>query len=166
MQLSCVFYFCFAVFFIFVNMKLKNKHILDSRLILSENGISRTKFRTQLLSLFFTSKRSLSIEDILNYFKNSINKVTVYRCLASFENKGLIHKVPDSNNFKRYSLCKEDECNSDSHNHNHGHFICYSCDQTFCIEDIKSPDIKSLKGFDVKELKLTLEGYCSDCTIN
>ena len=146
-------------------MKLKHKKISDPRFILSKNGISRTKFRTQLLDLFFTSEKSLSIEDILNYFKNSINKVTVYRSLASFENKGLIHKVPDSNNFKRYSLCKE-ECNSSSHNHNHGHFICYSCNQTFCVEYIKYPDITFLKGFDVKELKLTLEGYCSDCKIN
>ena len=146
-------------------MELKHKQILDSQFILSQNGISRTKFRTQLLSLFFTSKKSLSIKDILSYFNNSINKVTVYRSLASFENKGLIHKVPDSNNFKRYSLCKEEECNSSSHNHNHAHFLCYSCDQTFCIEYIKSLDITSLKGFQVKELKLTIEGHCSDCTI-
>ncbi len=147
-------------------MKLKNKHTLNSALILSKNGISRTKFRTQLLSLFLTSQRSLSIDDILKCFKHSINKVTVYRSLDSFEDKGLIHKVPDSNNLKRYSLCKENECNSTSHNHNHGHFICYSCSQTFCLQDIKSPEITSLKGFDIKELKLILEGYCRDCRIN
>ena len=147
-------------------MKLKDEHILNAKDILSKNRINRTKFRTQLLSLFFTSEKSLSIEEILNSFNNSINKVTVYRSLESFENKGLIHKVPDSNNCKRYSLCKENECGLESHNHNHGHFICYSCNQTFCIENVKLPEIKPLKGFQVKELKLTLEGYCSDCTIN
>tara|TARA_B100001175_G_scaffold282466_1_gene261594 strand:- start:485 stop:928 length:444 start_codon:yes stop_codon:yes gene_type:complete len=147
-------------------MSLKNINSLESKSILLKNGISRTKFRTDLLSLFYTTKVSLSIDDILKYFHNSINKVTVYRCLDSFEEKGLIHKVPDSNNLKRYSLCNEEECSASSHNHNHGHFICYSCKQTFCIEDIKSPDITSLKGFYVQELKLTLEGYCKDCTKN
>ena len=147
-------------------MKLKNKYNLQSRFILSKHGISRTKFRVMLLSLFFTSKKSLLIEDILEYFNNSINKVTVYRSLESFEKKGLIHQVPDRNNFKRYSLCKDEECGISSHNHNHGHFICYSCNQTFCVEDIKSPEITCLKGFDVKKLKLILEGYCAECIIN
>ena len=147
-------------------MKLKNKHILESRIVLSRHGISRTKFRIDLLDLFFTVGGSLLIEDILKYFNNSINKVTVYRSLESFENQGLIHKVPDSNNLKRYSLCKEDECSTSSHNHSHGHFICYSCNQTYCVEDVKLPDFTSLKGFFVKELKLTLEGYCKGCTKN
>jgi len=147
-------------------MKLNDKNVIESKSILSENGINRTKFRTDLLNLFYTTKVSLSIYDILKHFKNSINKVTVYRSLESFEKKGLIHKVPDSNNLKRYSLCNEKECNASSHNHNHGHFICYSCNQTFCINDIKSPDITCLKGFYVQELKLTLEGYCRDCRKN
>ena len=140
-------------------MKANNKHNLKSRFILSKHGISRTKFRIMLLSLFFASKKSLLIEDILQYFNYSINKVTVYRSLESFEKKGLIHKVPDRNNFKRYSLCKKEESSMVSDTHNHGHFICYSCNQTFCIEDVKSPDITYLKGFDIKELRLILEGF-------
>ncbi|MBC8295874.1 MAG: transcriptional repressor [Pelagibacterales bacterium] len=146
-------------------MKLKHP-ILNSKLILSKNDISRTKFRTDLLNLFYTSKKSVSIEDVLKHFDYSINKVTVYRSLESFENKGLIHKVPDSNNLKRYSLCREEECSPSTHNHNHGHFICYDCNQTFCMQEIKFPDIKSVKGFYIQELKLTLEGYCQDCYTN
>ena len=142
------------------------KEEIDIKCILSNNGISRTKFRIDLLKLFYSSKKSLSIENIFHFFSKSINKVTIYRALESFENKGLIHKVPDYNNLKRYSLCKIKECVSGFHKHNHGHFICYSCDQTFCVEDVKSPDITNLKGFDVQELKLTLEGYCSSCKIN
>ena len=144
-------------------MKLENQNFLDFQSILSEKGISRTQFRTELLMLFYSSNKSLSVDDILKYFNNSINKVTIYRSLESFENKGVIHKVPDNNNRRKYSLCKENECNADSHKHNHGHFICYSCHQTFCLEEIKSPEIISMKGFHVQELKLTAEGYCQDC---
>ena len=45
----------------------------------------------------------------------------------------------------------------------HGHFICYECDQTFCLDDVKSPDLSDLKGFHVKDLKLIVEGYCKEC---
>ena len=83
-----------------------------------------------------------------------------------FENNGLIHKVPDTNNLMRYSLCRKEECSPISHNHNHGHFICYSCNQTFCLEGVKYPEIISMKGFYVKEFKLTAEGYCKECYKN
>ena len=147
-------------------MKLKNKKVLDSQSILAKNGISRTHFRSELLDFFYSSSVSLSVEDILEHFGNKINKVTVYRSLESFEQKGLIHQVPDTNNLKRYSLCREDECHPGLHKHNHGHFICYSCNQTFCLEEIKSPEIICLKGFYIQELKLTAEGYCKNCYKN
>tara|TARA_B100001540_G_scaffold59141_1_gene53165 strand:- start:4653 stop:5090 length:438 start_codon:yes stop_codon:yes gene_type:complete len=142
-------------------MKLISKNNVDTKLILSKHGISRTKFRSDLLSLFYI-ERSLTVEGILHYFKNTIDKVTVYRSLESFEIRGLIHKVPDSKNLKRYSLCVEQECSIDSHNHNHGHFICHTCNQTFCMQDVNLPRIKS-KGFYIQELKLIAEGYCQDC---
>ena len=106
-------------------MKLKNKTLLYHQSILSQNGISCPQFKNELFNLFHSSSKSLSVNDIVNYFDNSINKVTVYRSLDSFENKGLIHKVPDANNLKRYSLCRENECHVNSHNHKH--FICYYC---------------------------------------
>jgi len=136
---------------------------MDYKTILSQYGLSQTKFRSDLLNLFYTSKKSLLIEDILNYFENSVDKVTVYRSLDSFEKKGLIHNVPDKRNLKRYALCKHEECSSTSHNDNHVHFICFACEQTFCLDKIKSPDLSSLKGYYIKNLNLTLEGYCNDC---
>ena len=142
-------------------MKLISKNNVDTKLILSKHGISRTKFRSDLLSLFYI-ERSLTVEGILQYFKNTIDKVTVYRSLESFETRGLIHKVPDSKNLKRYSLCVEQECSIDSHNHNHGHFICHTCNQTFCMQDVNLPIITS-KDFYIQELKLIAEGYCQDC---
>jgi len=136
---------------------------MDYKTILSQNGLSQTKFRSDLLNLFYTSKKSLLVQDILNHFKNSIDKVTVYRSLDSFEKKGLIHNVPDKRNLKRYALCNHEECSSTSHNDNHGHFVCFACEQTFCLDQIKSPDLSHLKGYYIQNLKLTLEGYCNDC---
>ena len=147
-------------FFLFLLLE-KNK-MFDPKLILSENKISKTKFRTDLLALFYNSKKSLSVEDILIFFNYSVNKATVYRSLDSFESKGLIHKVPDNYNYKRFSICKEINCAVNSHN-NHGHFICYICDQTFCLDDMPIPSINNIKGYDIHELNLTAKGYCESC---
>ena len=52
--------------------------------ILAENNINKTKFRVDLLKLFY-SKKSLSVLEILDYFNSTVNKVTIYRSLKSFE---------------------------------------------------------------------------------
>ena len=136
--------------------------IMDVKLILSKHGISRTRFRTDLLNVFYKTKKSFSIEEVEENF-TSINKATIYRALKHFEKKGLIHLVPTKNGLKKYALCNRKECSATAHNHNHGHFICYECDQTFCLDDVKSPDVSNLKGFHVKDLKLIVEGYCKEC---
>ena len=71
--------------------------------------------------------------------------------------------MPDQKNYKRYALCRDSSCDATSHDHNHGHFICYSCSHTFCIEDVKITEVTCAKGFYVKESSLVLEGYCNDC---
>ena len=104
--------------------------------------------------------------EIANSLSNSINKVTIYRALDAFENKGLIHQVPDIKNIKRYSLCNLDGCNTNSHYNSHGHFICYSCNQTFCLESISASNENLFKGFHVKEINLIAEGFCKNCYNN
>ncbi len=147
-------------------MYSKSKSSLHAESRLSNSGLSKTIFRVDLLNLFYKSQKSLTIEEILNSFPDSINKVTIYRALESFEKKGLVHKVPDRNNLIRYSLCKEGECDINSHDHQHGHFICQECDETFCLEEVKITKVSNLEGFYVKESMVILEGYCQDCYVN
>ena len=137
--------------------------MIDSKLVLSQYGINKTIFRTELLDLFYKSQKSFSVEGLLEVFSNSVNKVTIYRALKHFENKGLIHKVPDKDGLHKYALCRDKECSINLHNHNHGHFVCFNCNQTFCLDEIKFPEVKCLKGFHIQSLKLIVEGYCEDC---
>ena len=116
----------------------------------------------ELLALFYSSNKSLSVDDIIHNSSNEINKVTVYRALECFEETGLIHHVPGKNNLKRFSLCRE-ECAPHQHTHNHGHFICNKCDQTYCLESVQIPKLAPLKDFTIQQYQLTLEGICNDC---
>jgi len=133
-------------------------------LILKNHGFRKTSFRKELLGLFYECKASLTAGDIRSMLESSIDKVTIYRALDSFEENGLIHKVPDKNNVTRYAL-SQTECDSKGQKtSSHAHFICNNCDKTFCIDDIKVPEVKNIdSGFSIKKTTLTLEGYCPDC---
>lgn len=133
---------------------------LDS--VLRKHSLRKTAFRVELLDLFFNCRSSLTAEEIKNTVGSTSDKVTIYRALESFEKNGLIHKVPDKENLTRYALCHTD-CKADDHIHNHAHFICHSCNETFCIDEMEIPVVKNHNGFNIKSSKLTLEGDCPDC---
>lgn len=129
---------------------------------LKKHGLRITKFRKELLELFFQSKTSLTVEQIRTEIGGSADKVTFYRALEAFESNGLIHKVPDSQNLTRYAFCTD--CSPKKHSHNHAHFICNTCDTTICLDELEVPVIPALKNFSVSKSRLILEGNCPDCT--
>ncbi len=129
---------------------------------LKAHGLRKTSFRVELLQLFIESKHSLSHQDIKKKITSTQDKVTIYRGLAAFLEKGLIHKVPDANNVFKYALCLEDD-SSEVPEQAHAHFLCNECHNTFCMYDVKLPVYENVAGFQVINSKLTLEGYCPDC---
>ena len=130
--------------------------------LLSAHGIRKTTFRMELLGVFIESKYGLSFKDIKGRITSTQDKVTIYRALDAFLEKGLIHKVPATNNVSKYALCPE-EYSEETYEEDHAHFICTQCGNTFCMDEIELPVFKNIKGYKVKKSKLTLEGDCPDC---
>ena len=143
-------------------MMINDKENIDFGQILSKYGLSKTSFRKKLIKLFYKSKSSLSIDEIINNISYKVDKVSVYRALNAFEENGLIHKVPDKDNLMRYALCQS-ECNSTKHSHNHAHLLCNKCNTTYCLNDFKIPIETKYKGFKINHSKIILEGSCIDC---
>ena len=125
-------------------------------------GLKKTSFRKELLIFFQSSSSSLAVKKIIKKFASSVDKVSIYRALNSFEKSGLIHKVPDKNNLLRYSLCSS-ECGPGKHSHDHAHLLCSICDETFCLDDFLLPNIKSHNGYVINNYKIILEGSCLSC---
>ena len=143
-------------------MKLTDEENVDFGIILSKTGLSQTSLRKNLIKLFYISKSSLSIDEVINGLNNKVDKVTIYRALNAFEEKGLIHKVPDKDNLLRYALCQK-ECSPSKHSHNHAHLLCDKCNSTYCLNDFKIPIENNYNGFIVSNSKIILEGRCVDC---
>src|SRR5437764_129386 len=100
--------------------------------LLKKNDLSVTAPRQQILNLFLRKKGALSHSDIET--AEDFDRVTVYRTLQSFTEKGIIHAIPTADNSVRYALCKDD-CHAGHHHDDHVHFICDECNKTICLAD-------------------------------
>jgi Fur family ferric uptake transcriptional regulator len=130
--------------------------------ILEENGLSKTEVRKKVLNLFLDSACALSLSDIEAAF-SKIDRITLYRTLKTFENKGIIHKAVDGTHHPKYAIC-EPSCNEHKHEDDHAHFHCLSCGKTVCFEHVPNPAIPEvLNGYVIEEATLILSGTCTEC---
>jgi Fur family ferric uptake transcriptional regulator len=129
--------------------------------LLKDFRLRTTDSRQAILKLFLQKDYALSHGDIENAIDNSLDRVTVYRTLKTFLDKGLIHKVLDDEGSLKYALCSE-TCSSREHHHDHVHFKCIKCGQTTCL-DVEAPAVKLPRGFKAKEVNLLIQGVCAQC---
>ena len=101
--------------------------------ILKKNQLSITEGRKKILDLFINSEGALSHADIEKETESAFDRVTVYRTLQTFVEKGIIHHIPTTDNSILYALCRE-ECEAGHHHDNHVHFICDDCNKTVCLD--------------------------------
>jgi len=130
--------------------------------LLRRNSLSVTESRKKILNLFFNVPGALAHGDIERKAGEKFDRVTVYRTLQTFVEKGIIHTIPTTDNSVRYALCK-DNCTEGHHHDDHVHFICLQCGATLCLEDVVVPEIKMRKGFSVNEIEVVVKGICLDC---
>ena len=130
--------------------------------ILRRNSLSVTESRKKILNLFLSVQGALAHGDIETKAGEKFDRVTVYRTLQTFVEKGIIHTIPTTDNSVRYALCK-DNCTEGHHHDDHVHFICHQCGATLCLEDVVVPEIKMRKGFSVNEIEVVVKGICLDC---
>lgn len=129
--------------------------------ILRRNSLSVTESRKKILNLFMNIPGALAHGDIERKAGEKFDRVTVYRTLQTFVEKGIIHTIPTTDNSVRYALCKD--CTEGHHHDNHVHFICNQCGTTLCLDDVAVPEIKLPKGFSLNEIEVVAKGVCKDC---
>lgn len=131
--------------------------------ILEDFDLRKTKTRSEILDIFLSQSQAISYADIENRLDNAHDRVTVYRTLKTFLEKGIIHKIPSDSGNPKYALCP-DECSEEQHSHEHVHFKCDSCGQTTCLETVQVPHIRLPLGYVTRESNLLVAGYCASCS--
>ncbi|RMG72651.1 MAG: transcriptional repressor [Bacteroidetes bacterium] len=131
--------------------------------ILRRHDLRRTSNRTAILDVFVAQEVALSEREIEEAMSQTCDRVTIYRTLNSFLERGVIHRVLDDSGVMKYALCAADCAHHEAHYHDHVHFKCRMCGQTTCIEQVQIPKVILPEGFALEEVNMLLQGVCPEC---
>lgn len=129
------------------------------KLELQQANLQVTPARVAAMQLFESHDKPLDSQHVVDHLQKDlgIDRVTVFRILNAFLEKGLIRKLEFGEGKARYELNASE----------HHHLVCQNCGT---IEDISDcniaqleKDIKKKKGFLVKTHSLEFFGLCKDC---
>jgi Fur family ferric uptake transcriptional regulator len=130
--------------------------------ILRKSQLSVTESRRNILEIFIQAGSALAHHDVEEKTSERFDRVTVYRTLQVFMEKGIIHTIPTTENAVLYALCKDD-CEEGHHHDNHIHFVCEDCGATTCMDDIHIPEIKLPLGYNALQINMVVNGICAKC---
>lgn len=129
--------------------------------ILKEHHINYTQQRSAVLGVFLNTKKVISLSDLSAILGKEFDRITLYRTLILFEEKGLIHKILDKE-APLYALCTH-ETVEHHHNENHVHFKCSKCGNVFCMDEVAIPKIKLPANYVADQFNFLIEGKCGNC---
>lgn len=136
-------------------------HIRDVVTLLKQKGVHPTPVRVALLEAFFERQEALSFQQISNRMSGAHNRVTIYRTLDLFLEKGFIHILPSTSPVTRYGLLENYNA---PHYEKHLHFLCDICGRAICLGDIPIPRFTLPEGFKEKDTEIVITGECSNCS--
>ena len=117
--------------------------------------------RLLVLDLLLRQASAISLSDIEKALLPA-DRITIYRTIKTFEEKGLVHIIDNGTGTPKYALC-QDDCDANEHHDLHVHFYCITCKETFCLPDSKIPDITLPSKFNSLEMNLLVKGTCDQC---
>jgi Fur family ferric uptake transcriptional regulator len=128
--------------------------------ILKHKKLSETPFRKEVLAILAKHKNAIPLS-VIEAELETYNRITLYRTIKTFLDKGIIHEISISGKETNYALCKE-ACGNGAHQHQHIHFKCNDCEMVFCVEVDAFPKV-NLPNYSISELEIQASGLCPKC---
>lgn len=130
--------------------------------LLEKNDLKKTKPRLSVLKILTSRETATSQPDLEEILGKDVDRVTLYRVLKTFEEKGIIHKIIDLNGTANYATCDE-SCTEHEHNDKHVHFNCTVCFNVYCLDELRVPTLSMPDGFTAAKVNLIVYGICDSC---
>ncbi|MBV6652310.1 MAG: transcriptional repressor [Mameliella sp.] len=129
--------------------------------ILKNYGQRITEKRIALLEiLLIGDAKAFALSDIEKQLTVSMDRVTVYRTLQTFEETGLVIKMVDHKGTCLYMLNLEDHNKLSAHPHLH----CTACGEIVCLPSLPEAYLKKLEDYQIDEIYFLMEGKCRACS--
>lgn len=136
---------------------------MDKKERLRSKKLRVTDFRIAVLEVFERHKAAITHAQIEAELVN-FDRITLYRTLKSFREKGIIHEIVLNNNTKKLALSLHEAHSEDipRQDREHIHFLCSVCDELYCVSPNQFPRVQ-LEGFAVHQLQIQAYGVCKRC---
>jgi Fur family transcriptional regulator, ferric uptake regulator len=138
---------------------LKHK---DTLLILQKAGISKTSQRLAVLDILFKATTPLSVNAIRLALETKANadKVTVYRILSLFRQRGIIREIASAGGANYFEMATLE-------NPLHPHFSCRNCGAFTCLAPLsftQAPELILPKDdYRIDHIEINISGLCACC---
>jgi Fur family ferric uptake transcriptional regulator len=129
--------------------------------ILKRNQLKHTKQRVRVLEDISANTSAVSQPVLEKKLGKEIDRVTLYRILNTYVEKGILHRIVDLNGTANYAICSS-ACSADQHHDEHVHFNCTKCNRVFCLTT-KVPEINITADFKTEAISLIAYGICKEC---
>ncbi len=129
--------------------------------ILNQKEVRITPMRQMILQHFLEKKEAIGLSKLEKEFPKS-DRITIYRTLKTFSEKGIIHKIENVGPELKYALCLEN-CEENSHTDQHPHFHCLSCNSITCLESVFIPSLELPSNYKALSSEMTINGTCPKC---
>ena len=140
---------------------MPHTHHTNFEALLEKHHLKKTSPRLKVLSMLSAKDVATSQPDLESVMVD-IDRVTLYRILSAFEEKGIIHKVFDLNGTANYAMCSSN-CEENHHHDEHLHFNCTNCKNVYCLDELSLPPLKLPKGFRPEGFTIYATGLCPKC---
>jgi len=138
---------------------LKHK---DALLTLQKAGISKTSQRLAVLNILLKATTPLSVNTIRQSLgtKANIDKVTIYRILSLFRQRGIIREIASVGGANYFEMATLE-------NPLHPHFSCRNCGAFTCLAPLpftQAPElILSKNDYSIDHIEINISGLCACC---
>lgn len=130
-----------------------------------------TSCRHDVLQLFAQSSYALSAKDLEQNLPQ-YDRVTLYRNLHTYIEKGIIHLIPHDGGLAFFGLSERarqqlvpSATTSAQRYHDHIHFTCTACGRTECLPDHMVPEVVLPPAYQVDEVDMLVKGQCQACRL-
>lgn len=126
---------------------------------LENKNLAKTPCRIEILKVLEQKGVALSENEIKHHLSYDYDRVTIFRTLKTFLQKGIIHSITLDGKDVRYALSAP----THSEKKLHAHFHCTLCRDVQCLKNISIDEPVLPEGFSAKDFDLVINGFCHKC---
>ncbi|WP_080054218.1 Fur family transcriptional regulator [Spirosoma aerolatum] len=128
----------------------------EAEQLLHKKGIRITTLRTAVLHFLMQARKAFTHADLERAFDKQLDRVSLYRCLLTLTEAGIVQKLIDSDGNCSYFF-EVTSANS------HPHFKCSQCETVTCLPGLPEDYLNTLRQYQIDTLHLLAEGLCGTC---